>query len=224
MKYKQKYTLLTFYHFIDIENPEAEVEKHYKFCKDIGMKGRVYIGTEGISSTVTCNKGQLKAYKLFLQDSKYFRDIEDIDVKSSPTDGHKFPRMAVKFREEIVALGKKYSGQEIENGGKRMHIDEFKKMLDSDDPESYVVLDMRNNHEYKLGHFKNAVPAKTISFRELHDKLDEYRQEFADKKIITYCTGGIRCEKATVMMQEAGLKNTYQLDGGVVKYINTYDD
>ncbi|MDP5038832.1 MAG: rhodanese-like domain-containing protein, partial [Candidatus Gracilibacteria bacterium] len=133
-------------------------------------------------------------------------------------------RMAVKYREEIVALGKKYSKDEIKSAGNRMSIEEFKYLLDNGNIDDYIVLDMRNNHEYKLGHFKNAIPANTMTFRELENEIENYKKQFGDKKVISYCTGGIRCEKSTVMLQKAGLKNTYQLDGGVVKYINTYND
>lgn len=224
MKYKEKFTLLTFYKFVDVENPEKEVKEHLKFCKDIGMMGRIYIGSEGISSTVTCNEGQLMAYKLYLAQHPLFHNPPDLDIKATEVDGHKFPKMTVKVREEIVSLGKKYTKEEIEEAGNRMDIEEFKKLLDSGKTDDYVILDMRNNHEYKLGHFKWAVPANTMTFKELEAKIDEYRNNFKDKKIISYCTGGIRCEKSTVMLQKAGLKNTYQLDGGVVKYINTYND
>jgi len=224
MRHKESFTLLTFYKFVDVKDPQEEVRKHLIFTKDIGMKGRIYIGTEGISSTVTGNQGQIEAYKLYLNHHPLWKDIADIDIKASPTDGHKFPRMQVKVREEIVALGKKYSREEIEEAGNRMQIEEFKKLLDTGNIDDYIVLDMRNNHEYNLGHFKNAIPANTLSFRELEEKIEEYKEQFGEKKVISYCTGGIRCEKSTVMLQKAGLKNTYQLDGGVVKYINTYND
>ena len=224
MKYEPDYTLLTFYQFVDVPNPEAQVEDHLIFCNDIGIKWRIYIGTEWISATLTCNSWQLKAYKMYLDQHELFSQPADLDIKSSQVDGHKFPRMSVKLREEIVTLGKKYSAEEIENAGNRMGIDEFKQILDSQSLDDYIILDMRNNHEYKLGHFKNAIPANTLNFRELEKEIENYKKQFWDKKIISYCTGWIRCEKSTVMLQEAGLKNTYQLDGGVVKYINTYND
>lgn len=224
MKYEEVFTLLTFYTFVDVKNPEEEVLDHLKFTKDIGMKGRIYIGTEGISSTVTGNEGQIQAYKLYLRNHPLWKDINDIESKSSPVDGHLFPRMQVKMRDEIVSLWAKYSAQEIEQAGNRMQIEEFKDILDNGNIDDYVVLDMRNNHEYQLGHFKNSIPADTLTFKELENKIEEYREEFGEKKIISYCTGGIRCEKSTVMMQKAGLTNTYQLDGWVVKYINTYND
>ncbi|MDA9128876.1 rhodanese-related sulfurtransferase [Candidatus Gracilibacteria bacterium] len=224
MKYIAEYRLLTFYKFVDVENPKEECLEHLTFTNDIGMKGRIYIGEEGISSTVTGNLGQIKAYKLYLQNHPLWKDIPDIDVKSSKVDGHQFPRMQVKVRDEIVVLGKKYNKKQVEEAGNRMNIEEFKDLLDNKNPEDYVVLDMRNNHEYKLGHFKNAIRANTLNFRDLEENIEQYKKEFGDKMVITYCTGGIRCEKSTVMLQEAGLKNTYQLDGGVVKYINTYND
>ena len=86
MKHKEQFTLLTFYKFVDVDNPEFHCKEHLKFTKDIGMKGRIYIGTEGISATVTGNEGQILAYKLYLQHHPLWKDIPDIDTKSSPTD------------------------------------------------------------------------------------------------------------------------------------------
>jgi len=104
--HKTKYQLLTFYHFVDIPSDAVDqtVREHLQFTKDIGMLGRVYIGTEGISSTVSGNIGQIKAYKLFLADSKYFCAARDVDIKANDVDGHQFEKMIVKQRDEIVVL------------------------------------------------------------------------------------------------------------------------
>ena len=224
MKHEEQFTLLTFYKFVSVQDPEQEVLDHLTFTKDIGMKGRIYIWEEGISSTVTGNQGQIKAYKLYLEAHPLWTGIDDIDIKSSQVERHLFPRMQVKVKNEIVGLGVKYTPEEIESAGNRMPVEEFKQILDSGNMDDYIVLDMRNNHEYNLGHFKNAIPADTLTFKELENKIEDYKKEFGDKKVISYCTGGIRCEKSTVMMQRAGLTNTYQLDGWVAKYINSYDD
>jgi UPF0176 protein len=120
MIHTEKYTLITFYKFVDVADPKQEVEDHLLYCRDIGMKGRIYIGTEGISSTVTCNEGQLAAYKLYLANHELFNNPDDFDIKATKVDGHKFPRMAVKHREEIVALGQKFTREEIEEAGNRM--------------------------------------------------------------------------------------------------------
>lgn len=224
VKEKENFTLLTFYKFVDVIDPKKEVEEHFKFTNWIGMKGRIYIGTEWISATLTGNEGQIMAYKMFINAHPLFNNPEDMDIKSCKVDGHQFPKMKVKVRDEIVVLGKKYSKEDIEKAGNRMKIEDFKDILDNGKIEDYIVLDMRNDHEYRLWHFKNAIPASTLTFKELEDQIEEYKKQFGDKKVISYCTGWIRCEKSTVMLQKAGLKNTYQLDWWVVKYINTYDD
>jgi len=218
-----KYQLLTFYKFVDIENAQEVAADHRQFCIDIGLRGRVYIGEEGISSTVTGNTGQIIAYKLYLDSIPYFRNIPDIDTKANDVDGHKFEKMIVKYRKEIVALGAVYKASSIENSKVKMKIEEFKEIVDKED-DSYVIIDMRKNYEYKLGHFKNAIPAGTYNFRDLDRLLESYKQKYSDKKIVMYCTGGIRCEKAAVMLERSGLEGVYQLDGGVVKYTNIYND
>jgi UPF0176 protein len=224
LKLKENFTLLTFYKFVDVKSPKKEVEEHQKFTAWIWMKWRVYIGTEWISATVTWNEGQIVAYKLYINNHNLFKNPEDLDIKSCSVEWHQFPKMKVKVRDEIVVLWKKFTKEEIEEAWNRMKIEDFKEILDNWKMEDYIVLDMRNDHEYRLGHFKNAIPASTLSFRELEEKIEEYKKQFWDKKVISYCTGWIRCEKSTVMLQKAWLKNTYQLDWWVVKYINTYDD
>lgn len=225
-RHKPKYELLTFYKFIDI--PEEKLEEigqnHLDFCRDIGLKGRVYIGTEGISSTVTGNLGQCEAYKLFLDSSPYFCNIPDIDRKSTPVDGHKFPRMSVKIRDEIVTLGVKVTENDIKKYKKEISPEEFKKILESEKKDEYLILDMRNDYEYRLGHFKNAIPAGTVNFREVPKLIEKYQKEAAGKKIIWYCTGGIRCEKAAVLGNKAGDTEFYSIAGGVVNYVNNHND
>lgn len=223
MKKTLNYTLLTFYKFIDISNPIPLVEEHKQFCEDIGLKGRIYIGEEGISATVTGNAGQIKAYRLYLDSIPEFRNIPDIDEKANKVEGHKFSKMIVRYRKEIVALGAVYKSDDIQNSRVKMSIDEFKEVMDRDD-DSYVIIDMRNDYEYELGHFKKAIPAGTFKFSELESLLSDYKKQYSDKKVIMYCTGGIRCEKAAVMLDRSGLEGVYQLDGGVVKYTNAFDD
>ncbi len=222
-KHKTEYQLLTYYKFVDIEKPKEEVDDHRQFCVDVGLRGRIYIGEEGINGTITGNIGQLKAYRLYLKSNPYYESIPDIDEKATPVDGHKFKKMIVRYRKEIVALGEIYRANDIVKSMHSMNSEQFKEILDSED-DSWVILDMRNIYEYRLGHFKNAIPAGTVQFRELKDTLELYKQKFADKKIAMYCTGGIRCEKAGVLLEKSGLEGVYQLDGGVVKYVNKYND
>ncbi|MFN3196347.1 MAG: rhodanese-related sulfurtransferase [Chlorobiota bacterium] len=223
MKKETRYSLLTFYKFVDIENPKAEVKKLYRFTRDIGLRGRIFIGEEGINATVTGNIGQVHALMLYLENNQYFKDIPDIEAKATEVDEHKFPKMIVRYRKEIVALGEVYSAAEIEKVKSKMSVEEFKKVMDEEN-DDYLILDMRNNYEYKLGHFKNAIPAGTVNFRDLQSIIDHYKEQFDNKKIVMYCTGGIRCEKVAVYLDQQGFEDVKQLDGGVMKYVNKYKD
>jgi UPF0176 protein len=225
-RHKPEFRLLTFYKFVDI--PESELDdiaqEHLDFCRDIGLKWRVYIGTEGISSTVTGNLGQCRAYRGFLEASPYFRDIPHIDEKATKVAGHEFPRMSVKIRNEIVTFGVKVTADQVKKHKKELTPTEFKEILESDKKDDYLILDMRNDYEYRLGHFKNAIPAGTTNFREVPKLLEKYNEMAKGKKVIWYCTGGIRCEKAAVLANAFGGTEFYSIEWWVVKYVNEYND
>ncbi|GAB5466734.1 MAG: rhodanese-related sulfurtransferase [Candidatus Kapaibacteriales bacterium] len=223
MKKETKYRLLTFYKFVDLPNPKEIVEDMYRFCRDTGMRGRVFIGEEGINATLSVNIGQERALRLFLKSIPYFQDIPFIDEKAQPIEDHAFPKMIVRYREEIVALGVKYTQSEIENHKHKISPAEFKEKLEKD-PDSLAILDLRNNYEYKLGHFKGALPAATINFRDTAEFLEKYKKQMEGKEVVMYCTGGIRCEKASKLLVDAGIEKPLQLEGGVVNYVNRFDD
>lgn len=224
MKPQTSYRLLSFYKFIDIPNPEEIVSETKQFLTDIGIKGRVYIGEEGINATCTVNNGQYLALMSFLDNHQYFNNIPDIEVKAQKVKEHQFKKMIVRYRKEIVALGVVYKADSINKAKYKLSTEEFKDLIDKKDPESYLILDMRNDYEYKLGHFKNARPAGTMTFKETEQFIEDYRERIGNKEVIMYCTGGIRCEKLAVMLEDSGLENVKQLDGGVVKYINKHND
>lgn len=222
--YTSSYKLLTFYKFVDIADPKKEVFAHKQFCTDIGMKWRVYIGQEGISATMTCNLWQLYAYKLFLSTHSHFSDLlDDIEEKATDVDKHEFEKMIVKERDEIVALGKTVTQAQINHANKVISVDEFKRIVDQQD-EEWAILDMRNDYEWELGHFKWAIPAGTVNFREVQALIKKYKTSLQDKKVLMYCTWGIRCEKLSALLTEEWVDNFYGLDGGVVKYTNTFND
>lgn len=223
MQYTPSYTLLTFYAFIDIADPYQAVKEHKQFCTDIGMKWRVYIGPEGISATMTCNEGQRLAYTNFLSHHPLFHTIEDIDTKATSVPDHQFTKMIVKYRPEIVALWKTVTAEQVKSADKQISIEEFKHIVDHNDQDR-AILDMRNDYERQLWHFKGALPAGTVAFKEVPDLLKKYKQALHNKKVVMYCTGGIRCEKLSVLLKEEWLENFYALNGGVVKYTNTYND
>ncbi len=223
MNHQTSYQLLTFYSFVDITDPQEQVVLHKQFCEDIGMMGRVYISEEGISSTLSGNTGQVIAYKLFLSQNPYFKDIPDVDIKATEVDGHQFDKMIVRYREEIVALGKTVSEQQVKEADKQITIDEMKRIIDTEDGDR-AILDMRNDYERQLGHFKWAIPAGTVNFREVQELIKKYKEKLKDKKVVMYCTWGIRCEKLSVLLKDEWVDNFYALDGGVVKYTNVHND
>ncbi len=225
MNYKPTFKLITFYSFVDIKDPKEEVAKHLAFTHDIGMKGRIYISEEGISATATCNMWQYEAYTQRLSQNPYFNHINDIEKKRSDVDGHKFEKMKVKYRPEIVALGANVTQHDVEKSLQTIDIDELKNIIDQEETDDYAILDMRNTYEYKLWHFKWALPAGTNNFREVQDLLSKYKDMFArKKKVIMYCTGWIRCDKLSVLVKKEWIDNFYALDGWVVNYTNQHND
>lgn len=224
MRHQTQFWLLTFYKFVDITDPQEQVALHKQFCEDIGMKWRIYIGEEWISATMTCNTWQLQAYKLFLLQNTYFSDlIDQIDEKITYVDEHQFDKMIVKYREEIVALGKKVTQAQIDHANKILSIDDFKRILDEEN-EDWAILDMRNDYEWKLWHFKWAIPAWTVNFREVQDLIDAYKEKLKDKKVLMYCTWWIRCEKLSALLDEQWVDNFYWLEWWVVNYTNAFND
>lgn len=224
MSIKKIYHLLAFYKFVNVSNPETEVKILNTFCNDIGMKGRIYIGEEGINAQCSATEGQKNALLLYLDSHPLFNNIPDIEIKSTPVSDHLFPKMIVRYKKEIVGLGETYKASEIEESKFKIRTDEFKQIIDVGNPSDYLILDMRNNYEYELGHFKNAQPAGTMTFRETEKFIADYRANAGDKEVIMYCTGGIRCEKLAVLLKNSGMEKVKQLDGGVIKYTNLHND
>ena len=223
--HKPKYKLITFYKFVNIPENELKAvwQEHLDFCRDIGLKWRIYIWIEWISSTVTWNTWQCEAYRWYLEQSKYFKNIEWFYEKASDVDGHKFPRMSVKIKDEIVKLWVKVTEEEVKKYDKRLTPDEVKKIID-EGSEDYLILDMRNDYEYRLWHFKWAIPAGTVNFREVPKLLQKYWEKAKWKKILWYCTGWIRCEKASVLANKSWDTEYYAIQWWIMWYINKHND
>lgn len=221
---KNTYTLLTYYVFVDIPNLEEEIKEHKKFCTQIGMKGRIYMGPEGISATLTGNDWQIMAYKLYMKNKPRLDGVEFLDLKATKVDDYYFEKMICKYRDEIVKLDHIVTPQEVETYKQEMSIGDFKQIMENWDPKKYAILDMRNSYEYKLWHFRHAEPSGTVNFREMGRLLKDYTARFGDRKVIMYCTWGIRCEKLAVLLHKHWLNNFYSLQSGIVWYVNHYDD
>ncbi len=206
--------VLLYYKFISVLDPTAAVAEQRQICQKLGLLGRILIGQEGINGTVSGDTAATEAYMQFMADHALFGGI---DFKVDPSETVPFRKLRVKARDEVVTLG---VAADPRNGATKVTPAELNIMLK--DPE-VVIFDTRNSYESAIGRFKGSVTPDISLFSELPGVLDQY-QDIKDKKVVTVCTGGIRCEKVTSVMKEAGFSDLYQLDGGMVKYAQKYPD
>ena len=212
-----KYKVLLFYKYVNIADPESLVKEHLDWCIKNEIKGRVFFSKEGVNGTVSGTIEQMEDYKSNLTGYKIF---EDIWFKEDDADENAFKKMHVRLKNEIV--GGNLQETSLENGGKRLSPEELLEFYKDD--KDFVIIDARNWYESKIGKFKNAITPPMKNFREWKKVVDEDLKEYKNKTVVTYCTGGIRCEKASAYMIENGFKDVYQLDGGIFNFIKKYPD
>lgn len=208
----KKYRVLLYYQYVTIDDPEQFAEQHLKFCKDLGLKGRILVAKEGINGTVSGTIEQTDKYMEIMRKDSRFADIV---FKIDEADKHAFKKMHVRPRKELVTLRLKDDVDPREITGKYLSPKEFYEAMQDDNT---VVLDARNDYEYDLGHFRGAIRPDIKTFRELPDWVESNREYLEGKKILTYCTGGIRCEKFSGWLLKQGFDDVSQLHGGIVTY------
>jgi len=218
--------ILLYYKFTPITDPEAVKLWQKALADGLNLRGRILVSSHGLNGTVG---GDIDDLKKYVKETKKFSGFKDVVFKWSDGTRDDFPRMSVKVRRELV--GFKNSDDEFEvnedgviGGGKHIKPHEVNEMVEKYG-DDVVFFDGRNAHEAKIGKFKDAVVPNTNTSRDFISELesDKY-DDIKDKKIITYCTGGIRCEVISAMMKKRGFKDVYQIDGGIVKYGETYGD
>ena len=208
-----KYNTLLYYCYSAIADAEQFAADHLKFCKSLGLVGRIIVADEGLNGTVSGASESCKTYMDTLHADERFAGI---DFKVDEVDEPSFIKMHVRYKSEIVHSGLRDPGiiNPQEKTGKHLEPKDFLAMKDRDD---VVVLDVRSNYEHSLGKFKNAVTLDIENFRDFPAMINELAQ-YKDKKILTYCTGGIKCEKASALLLHEGFTDVYQLHGGIIKY------
>ncbi len=211
---ENKYNTLLYYQFCDIANPELFAKEHKKLCDSLGLKGRILVATEGLNGSVSGTQEQTDAYISAVMQDERFRNM---DFKVEQGASIPFTKMRVLVKNETIAMHEKI---DIANAAPYTTADELKEIYEAD--EDIIVLDTRNDYEWKVGKFKNAVTMPIKTFREFPQKVLEMFGDKKDKKIVTYCTGGIRCEKATAFMREQGFTNVTQLHNGIITYIQKH--
>ncbi len=209
----KNYQTLLYYCYSHIEDAERFAAEHLQFCRSLGLVGRIIVADEGLNGTVSGTPDACRDYMDAIHaDARFAHTDFKIDDVDEPT----FIKMHCRYKPEIVHSGLRDPKviDPTQQTGKHLEPADFLEMKDRDD---VVVLDVRSNYEHSVGRFKNAVTLDIENFREFPEKIDELAQ-YKDKKILTYCTGGIKCEKASALLLKEGFKDVYQLHGGIIKY------
>ncbi|GER58701.1 UPF0176 protein [Patiriisocius marinus] len=205
---------LSFYQYAKIGNPE--LFRNHLFIKwnELQVLGRIYVANEGINAQLSLPANQFEAFKEFL-DGIYF--LEDVRLNIAiEHDLKSFLKLKVKVRNKIVADGLNDETFDVRNKGIHVDAEAFNALIE--DPNT-VLVDMRNHYESEIGHFKNAVTPDVDTFRDSLDIIEEQLKDHKEeKKLVMYCTGGIRCEKASAYYKHKGFKNVFQLEGGIIEY------
>ncbi|QHA91931.1 rhodanese-related sulfurtransferase [Bacillus sp. N1-1] len=206
------YRVLLFYKYVQIDQPEEYVEEHLAFCKEHNLKGRILIAEEGINGTLSGTFEETQQYMDMMHADERFADLF---FKIDEASEHPFKKMHVRLRPELVTLRLDENHDPNQVGGKHLKPAEWREAMQEDD---VIILDTRNDYEYDVGHFRGAIRPDIKNFRDLPEWVQENLADQKDKKILTYCTGGIRCEKFTGWMVNQGFEDVNQLDGGIVTY------
>ena len=205
------FTIITFYQFKRINDPAILKEELKKFCSFNKMRGTTIIAKEGINGTLAGLKDSIKIF-VSLMSNKGFTNLE---LKYSYYKFMPFNRLKIKFKKEIVTFGLKYLDPEHKTG-KHINVKDWNALIKGKDT---LVIDVRNDFEFTLGTFQDAVNPHTKDFTEFKKYVDRELNNYKQKKIAMFCTGGIRCEKATSYMISQGFKDVNQLKGGILKYL-----
>jgi UPF0176 protein len=206
---------ISFYQYFFIADPTTFRDELYKGLNDLRVFGRIYIAHEGINAQISVPEQHLEAFQSFLYSFPALNQIRlNIAVDN---DGKSFWVLKVKVRQKIVADGINDPEFDMANRGKYVDAEAFNELTAD---ENTIVVDMRNHYEYEVGHFEKAIEIPSDTFREQLPMAAEMLKEQKDKNIIMYCTGGIRCEKASAYMLHHGFKNVFHLEGGIIHYAN----
>ena len=206
------YRVLLYYKYVPIEDPVTFAQEHLAACKEIGLKGRILVSNEGINGTCSGTIEQTDAYMDMMKADERFADMV---FKIDEADGHAFKKMHVRPKKEIVHLGLEEDINPNELTGKYLSPKEFFEQMQAEDT---VVIDARNDYEFDLGHFRGAIRPDIKNFRDLPEWIRENKEMFEGKKVLTYCTGGIRCEKFSGWLVREGFEDVAQLHGGIATY------
>lgn len=215
--------IILYYKFTPLLDTEAVRLWQRSLCEQLNLKGRIIISKDGINGTVG---GDITKVKKYIRVMREYQAFADIDFKWSDGEGHDFPRLAVRVRDEIVTFGVPNEIVVNENGivggGQHLTPEQVNELVE-DRGDDVVFFDGRNEFEARIGRFRNAVVPNISTTPDFVKELESGKYDhLKEKPIVTYCTGGIRCEVLSVIMKNRGFKEVYQIDGGIVRYGETF--
>ncbi len=214
---KNNWQIILFYKYVLVEDPEAVAEGQREVCARLGLKGRCIIASEGINATFEGRGENITQYVKELRQDPRFHNIH---FKYSAGTGNAFPKLSVKTRKEIVSLN--LGTCDIDPNqitGTHLKPEELHEWIKNG--REFYIVDMRNAYEHKVGHFENSILPPIENFRDL-PKVVEQISHLKNKTVLTVCTGGVRCKKASGFLMTQGFTDVYQLDGGIVSYMEKY--
>lgn len=204
---------ISFYKYHQISNPQEFRDKVYREMESMDILGRIYIAHEGINAQISVPETATSEFRNYLNSIPFLQNLRlNIAIQD---DGKSFFKLKILVRKKIVADGLDDSSFDVTNSGIHVNALEFNKL--ADDPNT-VIVDMRNHYESEVGRFKNAVCPDVDTFREELQHVEDLMRDQKDKNLLMYCTGGIRCEKASAWMKHKGFQNVFQLNGGIIEY------
>lgn len=206
-------TTISFYKYHRITDPVKFRNELFKVLDQIGVMGRIYVATEGINGQISVPAANVDQFRTQLYSIDFLNGIRlNMAVDDN---GKSFFKLKILVRKKIVADGLNDETFDVTNSGTHLSAKDFNQLADQ--PET-VIVDMRNHYESEVGHFKNAICPDVDTFREELQVVGDLLKDQKDKNVVMYCTGGIRCEKASAWMKHIGFKNVFQLNGGIIEY------
>ena len=217
---KKERLTLSFYQYHQIENPQIFRDYLFLHWNEMDVLGRIYVAYEGINAQLSVPESRFDDFKTFLDNIDFLKRVRlNIAVEH---DNASFLKLTIKIREKILADGLNDNSFDVTQKGVHLNAEDFNALMA--DPDTLCV-DMRNHYESEVGHFKGAITPDVDTFRESLSLIEEYLSEYKkDKKLLMYCTGGIRCEKASAYFKHKGFKDVFQLEGGIIEYVRQVNE
>jgi UPF0176 protein len=217
--------VILYYGFTPLHDPDAILLWQRTLCENLGLRGRILISTHGINGTLG---GDMSALKKYVKQTKQYPGFKHIDFKWSDGTGHDFPRLRVRVRDEVVSFGAPgelaVDEHGVVGGGVHLKPAEVNQLVEERGDE-VVFFDGRNAFEAKIGKFRNAIVPDVKTTRDFVGELESGKYDYLkDRPIVTYCTGGIRCEVLSSVMKNRGFSEVYQIEGGIVRYGEAFAD